>query len=61
MTLEQTVALAILLQGNGGIMTKSPRYILEKLEQVTAEKDPAGPLDHPNRIIYEAYILHWKI
>lgn len=62
MELEQLVVFAILMQTGDGIMTKTPRYILEKAELCALSKtrDPLrGLLDMQNCALYDAWIEEW--
>jgi hypothetical protein len=56
--MKQTIVFAILMEGNGGIMNKAPRYIKEKLNIFNME-DPEALLDYINLEKYNEYINKW--
>ena len=56
--MKQTIVFAILMEGNGGIMNKAPRYIKEKLNIFNME-DPEALLDDINLEKYNEYINKW--
>ena len=56
--MKQTIVFAILMEGDGGIMNKAPRYIKEKLNVFNME-DPEALLDDINLEKYNEYINQW--
>jgi len=61
MDVFRLVAFAILMQGNGGILTKHPDYILEKWQacQVHDEAELLLLLDSSNQALFEAWKAKW--
>jgi len=61
MEVLRLVAFAILMQGNGGILTKHPDYILEKWRacQVRNEAELLALLDLGNQATFRAWKARW--
>jgi len=61
MDVFRLVAFAILMQGNGGILTKHPDYILEKWQacQVRDEAELLSLLDPSNQAMFKAWKAKW--
>jgi len=61
--LMQVVAFCILMEGNGGIINKSPSYIKEKLRLIKGyyenENEIKAELDFENNNKYELYKNKW--
>jgi len=61
MNLRQALVFAILMQGNGGVLTKHPSYMLEKLRAVREHNEPEVWLDTFNMAIFRQYLDKWKV
>jgi len=61
MNLRQAVVFCILMQSNGGILTKAPLYVLEKLNSVSMMNEPEALLDYANLSIFHRYFERWGI
>lgn len=66
--LNNLVAFLVLMQGNGGVATKAPPYLVEKFESYTGLKladiktDPqAGWLDMHNHAVYDHYAAEYGV
>jgi len=57
--IRRLVAFCILMQGNGGILNKAPRYLLEKYNSIINNNEPEGLLDIYNLIIFKEYMEKW--
>jgi len=54
--LLKLIEFCILMQGHGGILNKSPDYILEKSRRCNGD---GSSLDCNNRLIFEQYKMRW--
>ena len=57
--IDGLVAFSILMEGNGGILSKSPSYIHEKYEACTKMVNPESMLDGVNTAKFEDYMRTW--
>jgi len=57
-TLRQAVVFAILMENDGGILTKAPTYIMEKLKATDWDM-PEGLLDSSNMQKFCEYKERW--
>ncbi len=58
-SIKGIVAFCTLMQGDGGILTKSPGYIMEKFGMCFEETN--FPLDLHNQAVYQSWLdLWWK-
>jgi len=57
--LERAVVFAILMQGDRGILSKAPIYVLEKWRTVHALDNPEVLLDKENRALFEKWKSEW--
>ena len=60
MNLRQAVVFGILLQGNSGVLVKSPKYIMEKAELCSISNIPETLLDAPNLGTFNRFAERWK-
>lgn len=60
MNLRQAVVFGILLQGNSGVLVKSPKYIMEKAELCSIANIPETLLDDPNRGTFYRFAEKWN-
>ena len=60
MNLRQAVVFGILLQGNSGVLVKSPKYIMEKAELCSIANIPETILDYPNRCTFNRFAEKWS-
>lgn len=61
MKVNQLVVFAILMENNGGILDKSPCYIMEKAEFCMNDPDPTGLLDRGNYAKYLDWVRRWRV
>ena len=61
MNLRQAVVFAVLMEGNGGILSKHPDYVMEKLRLASSLKEPEVLLDHNNLRKFKKYLEIWKV
>lgn len=62
MTLRQALAFALLMGAGEKIFSKSPSYMIEKLETLerTMLKDVAALLDSEKRVLFFKYLITWN-
>lgn len=60
MNLRQAVVFGILMQGNSGVLVKSPKYIMEKAELCSIANIPETMLDAPSRGTFNRFAERWK-
>jgi len=58
-TLRQAVVFCVLMEGNGGILNKSPDYIMEKLRACEGWDKPEPLLDSINNHKFLMYAHKW--
>jgi hypothetical protein len=61
MKIKQGIVFAILMERNGGIIHKSPSYILEKLDDVEKAEKPEQLLDSEGQDIFNIWAKDWKV
>ena len=61
MNLRQAITFCVLMQGNGGILTKAPSYVLEKLLSASMMSEPEVLLDSINLSIFRQYCEQWGV
>ena len=59
--LRAAVVFAILMEGNNGIVGKSPGYILEKLSSTKSYAEPEALLDNANLAKFKKWKSMWKV
>lgn len=59
--LKQAIAFCVLMENNGGIMNKSPNYVLEKLAWIEYNNEPEGIMDAVNQSKFLAWFKKWKV
>ena len=57
--LKGVVVFAVLMENNEGIIGKSPRYIMEKLNAALGMNNPEGLLDSNNMQLFEDWVSMW--
>ena len=60
MNLKQGVVFSILMQGNEGIMTKHPSYLMEKLKFSEVMDYPEKLLDTDNLRLFNKYREYYQ-
>lgn len=60
MNLRQAVVFAILMEIHGGILAKSPDYVMEKLGDVALMKEPEGILDSTGLSEFYTWARSWR-
>ena len=61
MNLKQLVTFAVLMENNGGILGKSPSYIIEKYETSKLMSNPEQLLDTVNKAKFQKYMKIWRL
>lgn len=61
MNLKQAVIFAILMEGDGGILNKSPKYIKEKISVVKNLEEPEILLDFDNMKKFNLWKKIWGV
>jgi hypothetical protein len=62
--LQRLVTFHVLMEGHGGIISKSPSYITEKWESCSnrdSEDSLLGLLDSSNAYKYREYMNTWRV
>jgi len=57
---KRLAIFATLMQGQKGIVTKSPKYICQKFEIIMEVEYPENALDWINRQVYEKWLATWE-
>jgi len=57
--LKRAVVFAILMQGDRGILSKAPIYVLEKWRTVHTLDNPEVLLDKENHALFEEWKRQW--
>jgi len=61
MNLKQAVVFAILMEGNGGILNKSPVYVKEKISVIKNLEEPEILLDFDNMEKFNLWKKIWGV